>query len=69
MQLVSREVIDMGSICVWCGEDTRFGSGKFVNRIPVSCTVEDLPYDMSWIEDKSAFVEGYGCEECYEDED
>jgi len=69
MQLVSREVIDMGSMCVWCREDTRVGSGKFVNRIPVGCTVADLPYDMPWIEDKSAFVEGYGCEECYEDED
>ena len=60
--------MDMGNTCVWCREDTSFGSGKFVNRIPVGCTVADLPYELPEIEDKGTQVEGYGCEECYEDE-
>ena len=28
------ETKDIGSLCVGCGEDTKFGSGRFVNRIP-----------------------------------
>lgn len=59
--------IDMQNICVWCREDTSFGSGKFVNRIPVSTTVEALPYDIFW-EEPDVVVEGYGCEACYEGE-
>ena len=27
-------VKDIGNKCVYCMEDTSFGSGKFVNRIP-----------------------------------
>jgi len=62
-------MVDMGNTCVWCREDTSFGSGKFVNRIPVGCTVADLSYELPEIEDKATQVEGYGCEECYNDED
>ena len=41
---------DIGNKCVYCLEDTSFGSGRFVNRIP-ACTDE---YD------------GYACPECME---
>ena len=27
------ELVDIGNLCVHCGEDTSFGSGRFVNRI------------------------------------
>jgi hypothetical protein len=39
---------DLGSLCLWCREDTSFGSGKFVNRIPAGTEEE----------------EGYQCAEC-----
>lgn len=29
-----RQLIDVGDACVSCGHDTKFGSGRFVNRIP-----------------------------------
>tara|TARA_R100000664_G_scaffold2086_7_gene5361 strand:- start:120 stop:902 length:783 start_codon:yes stop_codon:yes gene_type:complete len=31
-----KRIIDIGSLCVYCGHDTAFGSGRFVNRIPAS---------------------------------
>lgn len=40
--------VDIGNKCVNCLEDTSFGSGKFVNRIPA----ENEKY------------EGYQCYEC-----
>jgi hypothetical protein len=61
------EIVEMGNLCVWCREDTSFGSGKFVNRIPVATDVGSLPYHIFW-EDDSTPVEGYGCEECYADD-
>lgn len=67
MTTATQETVDMGNLCVWCREDTSFGSGKFVNRIPVGCTVADLPYHIFW-EDDFTLVEGYGCEECYADD-
>ncbi len=27
-------IFDIGNLCTHCGEDTSFGSGKFVDRIP-----------------------------------
>jgi hypothetical protein len=38
--------------CAWCGEPTAFGSGRFVNRIPV---------DDGW---GCAECAGYECDEC-----
>jgi hypothetical protein len=59
--------LDIGSNCVWCNRDTSFGSGRFVNRIPVGTD----PNFVEWLsdEDKAKYneVEGYGCAECYED--
>ena len=41
-------VNELGNLCIYCKEDTSFGSGKFVNRIPA--------YD-----DENS---GYACPEC-----
>ena len=44
----------MSHICLWCREDTSFGSGKFVNRIYADRQEGvDAPYE-----------EGYMCHEC-----
>lgn len=60
-------VLDIGNYCVWCYQDTSFGSGRFVDRISVST----YPEAVSWMldEDKDLYelVEGYGCTECYGD--
>ena len=60
-------ILDIGNKCVWCYEDTSFGSGRFVDRILVST----YPEAVSWMldEDKDLYelVEGYGCTECYGD--
>ena len=45
--------INIGDKCVGCHEDTQFGSGRFVNRIPA----ENDEY------------EGYLCFECQCEED
>ena len=34
-------VIDIGDLCTHCGQDTSFGSGLFVNRIPSSTDTEN----------------------------
>ena len=41
-------------ICLWCREDTSFGTGKFVNRIPAS--------KQDSIDDESET--GFQCAEC-----
>lgn len=43
-------VKDMGDICLDCRQDTSWGSGRFVNRIPAGQDNEN----------------GYLCAECYE---
>jgi hypothetical protein len=60
--------LDIGNLCVWCEKDTAFGSGRFVNRIPVSTR----PDSVEWLEEEDKgiydWVEGYGCAECYDEE-
>ena len=46
--------IDLGDTCVDCFKDTSFGSGKFVNRYPVSGPLDD----------SDIIYDGYRCEEC-----
>jgi hypothetical protein len=64
---MSKPILDVGNQCVWCQENTAFGSGRFVDRI----TVSTLPETVSWMldEDKDLYelVKGYGCVECYGD--
>ena len=44
---------DIGNRCVHCGEDTSFGSGKFVNRIPA-----DADYEATDSNGKVIFADG-----------
>ena len=46
--------INMGDACVYCENDTSFGSGRFVNRIS-ACVSQGIDDDEK---------EGYMCEEC-----
>jgi hypothetical protein len=61
-------IYEAGDCCVYCGEDTSFGSGRFVNRISASVDVAssyiaDEPEAADFIE-----VEGFACAECMEQE-
>ena len=48
--------------CIWCGESTAFGSGRFVNRIPSDRDDEESTLD-GWA---CAECAGYECDECGE---
>ena len=48
------EVINIGDECVECGEDTAFGTGKFINRIPAEVQ-ESAEHDR---------IDGYMCGDC-----
>jgi len=61
--------MDIGNRCVHCGRDTSFGSGRFVNRIPADASYEVVDKDGKIIFEEGEYRDGYGCVECYEDED
>jgi hypothetical protein len=48
--------------CIWCGESTAFGLGRFVNRIPADRDDEEATID-GWA---CAECAGYECAECGE---
>ena len=52
------DFIDIGDECVDCRQDTSFGTGRFVNRIPAFV---DREVDGKWLE-----LDGYLCAECRE---
>ena len=52
--LVVVEVINIGDKCLECGEDTAFGTGRFINRIPAE-TQESCDH---------VKFEGYMCGDC-----
>tara|TARA_R100000734_G_C3310034_1_gene100770 strand:+ start:777 stop:1082 length:306 start_codon:yes stop_codon:yes gene_type:complete len=55
---------DIGNRCVHCGEDTSFGSGKFVNRIPADADYEALDNQGNVIFADGEYRDGYACAEC-----
>ena len=55
---------DIGQRCVKCGEDTSFGSGRFVNRIPADSYCEALDKDGNVIFKEGEYRDGYACAEC-----
>ena len=57
--------MDIGNRCVYCGEDTSFGSGRFVNRIPAQADYEAEDEEGNIIFADGVDREGYACEECY----
>ena len=52
---VTSEIIDKVDMCLHCREDTKFGSGKFVNRYPVFGLFND---------DLQQGENGYCCDDC-----
>ncbi len=40
--------------CIWCGESTAWGYGRFVNRLPADRHDDDT----------GEYVDGYSCAEC-----
>lgn len=54
--------LDIGDLCVDCGEDTSPGSGRFVNRYPADSIVEVvLPNARHSLD---LLIEGYRCPDC-----
>ena len=59
-------IYEVDGLCVYCGKDVTFGSGRFVNRVVASIDMED-----SFLADEPeaadfSIVEGYACAECFE---
>jgi len=50
--------------CVHCGEDTSFGSGRFVNRVPADSDCEALNKDGKIIFEAGEYRDGYSCAAC-----
>ena len=59
-----REVNDVGDKCVYCGEDTSFGSGRFVNRIPADANWESCNQEGKVVYKDGEYRDGYACAEC-----
>jgi len=55
---------DIGNRCVHCGEDTAFGSGRFVNRIPADADYEAQDDKGNIIFAEGEYRDGYACAEC-----
>ena len=55
---------DIGNRCVHCGEDTAFGSGRFVNRIPADADYEAQDDKGNIIFAEGEYRDGYSCAEC-----
>ena len=52
--------VDLENLCTFCGKDTSFGSGLFVNRIPSDADAKLTLYGGRY----HITVEGYMCIEC-----
>lgn len=61
------KTLDISDNCVWCNQDTSFGTGRFVDRISVSTNSEAVSWLSMGEQDKYDYVEGYGCIECYKE--
>jgi hypothetical protein len=56
--------VDIGSKCVCCNQDTSFGSGRFVNRIPADADYESLDEQGNTIFSDGEYRDGYLCSKC-----
>ena len=54
----------VGNRCVYCGEDTSFGSGRFVNRIPADSDCKSYNQEGKVIYEDGEYRDGYACAEC-----
>lgn len=50
------KTVDREDMCLHCRQDTKFGSGRFVNRYPAEIFNDEL----------KVVEVGYGCAECEE---
>jgi hypothetical protein len=57
-------VYQAGDRCVFCGESTAVGSGRFVNRIPALTTADQAPWLPTEMQTADLDVDGYACAEC-----
>ena len=55
---------DIGNKCVSCNQDTAFGSGKFVNRIPADADYQTLDKQGHTIFAEGEYRDGYLCPDC-----
>ena len=55
---------DIGDRCVFCGEDTSAGSGRWANRIPADCDTESTAKDGTVIFADGDHRDGWACAEC-----
>lgn len=55
---------DIGNRCVHCGEDTSFGSGRFVNRIGADADYESTDSEGRIIFAEGEYRDGYACPPC-----
>jgi len=56
--------MDIGNNCVCCNQDTSFGSGRFVNRIPADADCESLDDKGNTIFSEEEYRDGYLCPNC-----
>lgn len=61
-------VYDAGDLCVMCGEDTSWGSGRFVNRIASNVMAEDSAFAEDAAAVGAELVDGFTCAECFAEE-
>lgn len=61
---MSRPHLDTGDRCVYCGESTSFGSGRFVNRLAVGTSSDLVEWLAPDIKAMQLDVWGWGCAEC-----
>jgi len=54
LKINGQDKIYIGNQCVWCRQDTSFGSGRYVNRYPAEI----------YSEEHQAILEGYCCDVC-----
>ena len=55
---------DIGNNCVSCNQNTSFGSGRFVNRIPADADYESLDDKGNTIFADEEYRDGYLCPDC-----
>ena len=55
---------DLGDLCVYCGESTALGTGRFVNRISAYVDSSAVAESVRAQFPDMVFFEGYACSEC-----
>ena len=59
-------VYEAGDLCVYCGKDTSWGSGRFINRVSAGVQIEAADWLSAAEQDGFDMIDGYACAECME---